>query len=355
MRKNGPLRPISGAAIAVALILGGCAQVKEALQDASENLAQFMDEETSPGDASAPAEITVAKDTPSEIAGETSAVMPHDGRYQKALAERAKGADKEAFKGFREAAGKRHPAAAYETALAYFDGQGVKADKAKGILWMRRAAAFGEVRAQFYLGQAYFQGEGIEQDETKAAALFTKAAMQGHAEAQYALGEMYSAGRGVPKNQPWAARWYGKAALQGLREAQYAYGLVHARGLGLSIDRTDGYRWLLLASRAGHERAEVVRRALQTKMAQEMVDLAEAWAARFQPKRESPFADPPTVMYVQQVLNDLGFKAGPVDGKPGKRTRDAVGKYQEKSGQPHSKRISPQLVDRLLTEQAIAP
>ena len=60
-------------------------------------------------------------------------------------------------------------------------------------------------------------------------------------------------------------------------------------------------------------------------------------------------------MYVQQVLNDLGFKAGPVDGKPGKRTRSAVGEYRKKSGQARNTRISPRLVDRLLAEQAKAP
>jgi localization factor PodJL len=361
MRKDGLFRPIPGAAIAAFLFLGGCAQVTDALQDASDGLAQFLGEDTapsegtSPGDTSAPAAAATAKNTSSKSAEEASTQKPDDGLYQKALAARARGAEKEAFKSFREAAGKRHPAAAYETAQAYLEGRGVKADQAKGTLWMDRAAAFGEARAQFYMGQAYAKGEGIKQDETKAAARFTQAAEQGHAGAQYALGEAYSAGRGVPKNQPWAARWYGKAAHRGLREAQYAYGLVHARGLGLPIDRTEGYRWLLLAARAGHERAEVVRRALQTKMAPEMVKLAEVWADRFQPRRESPFADPPTVMYVQQVLNDMGFKAGPVDGKPGKRTRGAVGKYQKNSGQTRNTRISPQLVDRLLAEQAKAP
>ncbi len=363
MPKNGPINPISSAAIAVLLVLGGCAQVTETFEDASNGLASFLGEDSTPSEDMSPDDADTQADAagagagemPVENAGGKLAQAPYDGLYQKALAARARGADKEAFKGFREAAGKRHPAAAYETGRAYLEGRGVKADKAKGTLWMDRAAAFGEARAQFFMGQAYSSGTGIKQDETKAVTFFTKAAVQGHAGAQHALGETYSAGRGVPKNLPWAARWYGKAAHQGLREAQYAYGLVHARGLGLPIDRTEGYRWLLLASRAEHERAEVVRRALQTKMAPEMVQLAEIWADRFQPQREAPFADPPTVMYVQQVLNDMGYEAGPVDGQPGRRTHSAVGSYMKKSGQPRNKRISPQLVDRLLAEQAKAP
>jgi len=352
---DGHLRPILGAILATLLFLGGCAQVTGALQDVSDGLSQLMGDGSTPAQAAAPAERAGPEEGVSQNAEEARTQKPQDGVYRQALSARAKGANKKAFKGFLEAAGKRHPAAAYETARAYLDGRGVKVDQDKGIAWMRRATAYGEARAQFYMGQAYNTGEIVEQDETKAAALFTEAAVQGHAEAQYALGETYSAGRGVPKNPPWAARWYGKAAHQGLREAQYAYGLVHARGLGLSIDRTKGYRWLLLAARAGHERAEVVRRALQTKMAQEMVDLAETWAARFRQTPEPSFADRPTVMYVQQVLNDLGFEAGPVDGKPGKRTGNAVKSYLKKSGQPRSRKISPQLVNRLLAEQAKAP
>ncbi len=361
MRKDASFRPIPGAAIALALALSGCAQMTETIQGASDGLARLLGEETPPEATGTPDttdaadKAAAAEETPSGDTVEATTRKYRDGLYATALADRAKGANKEAFKGFREAAGKQHPAAAYETARAYLDGRGVKKDKAKGTLWMDRAAAFGEARAQFHMGQAYYKSDGIKQDETKAAVLFAKAAKQGHVEAQYALGETYSNGRGVPKNQAWAARWYGKAAQRGLREAQYAYGLVHARGLGLPIDRTEGYRWLLLAARAGHERAEVVRRALRTKMAPEMIQLAETWAERFEPEREPAFADPPTVMYVQQVLNDLGFNAGPVDGQPGKRTYGAIGKYRKKSGQARNTRISPQLVDRLLAEQAKAP
>jgi TPR repeat protein len=176
---------------------------------------------------------------------------------------------------------------------------------------------------------------------------FEEAARYGHMGAQFALGEVYSLGRGVEKNNALAARWYGKAAYQGLPEAQYAYGLVHVRGLGLPINRAAGYRWLLLAARNGHERAEVVRRTIEPNLSRKTIKDAEKWVARFKAEPDTRFADLPTVKYVQQTLNTMGFDAGPVDGQDGPRTSGAVGKFQEKSGLARDGEITPELLDEL--------
>jgi len=342
-----------GAALVLCLAIAGCAEVKSAFQQAESGLTGLFG---SDGTATAPeTEINAPARTDATGGATPAKAWPEDGQYREALAARARGADDEAFKTFRGAASKGHPAAAYETSQAYFEGRGVTADSDKAMVWLGRAAVLGDARAQHAMGMALLEGKGVERNETKAIALLSDAAAQGHMEAQYQLGEAYSSGRGVPKNAPWAARWYGKAANQGMREAMYAYGLVHARGIGLPLDRTEGYRWLLLAARAGHERAEVVRRALEAKMAPEAIKLSEAWADRFQPVREQAFADAPTVKYVQQVLNTMGYEAGPVDGQPGQKTRVAVDGYQKSAGLQRDGRISPGLVDRLLAEQAKAP
>ena len=183
--------------------------------------------------------------------------------------------------------------------------------------------------------------------ETEALLGFRKAALQGHPHAQFMLGEAYSLGRGVAKNSSLAARWYGKAAHQGVSDAQYAYGLVHVRGLGLPVDRAEGYGWLLLAARNGHERAEVVRRTIEPKLSAPAMQQAKDWAAQFAPTPESRFADRPTVMYVQQTLNTLGYSAGPVDGQPGPRTRVAVGRFQKKAGLARDGEITPALIEIL--------
>ncbi len=56
-------------------------------------------------------------------------------------------------------------------------------------------------------------------------------------------------------------------------------------------------------------------------------------------------------MYVEQVLNGLGFDAGPVDGRIGKRTRGAIKKYQESRGLAANGKVTHELLRRLLEEQ----
>jgi peptidoglycan hydrolase-like protein with peptidoglycan-binding domain len=74
---------------------------------------------------------------------------------------------------------------------------------------------------------------------------------------------------------------------------------------------------------------------------------AEKWVARFKAEPDTRFADLPTVKYVQQTLNTMGFDAGPVDGQDGPRTSGAVGKFQEKSGLARDGEITPELLDEL--------
>lgn len=107
----------------------------------------------------------------------------------------------------------------------------------------------------------------------------------------------------------------------------------------------------VLAGRQGHAKAEAVRQALAQKMTPEQVRKAEAWADRFRPKTDPPFADPPTVMYVQQMLNTLGFEAGPVDGVLGPRTCAAIEGYRRKAKLTPDGEVSPDLLRDLLEEQ----
>ena len=275
-----------------------------------------------------------------------------DALYQDGLALQRRRAHAEAADRFRQAAEAGHAAAAYELAEAYRQGRGVEKDSEQAATWYNLAAERGVAEAQFLIGAVYYAGTGVEQDYETAAAYLGEAAVQGHPQAQYLLAEAFANGQGVPRNLPWAARWYGKAAAQGLDQAQFAYGVVQATGLGLPTNRVAGYGWLLLAARQGHAKAEAVRQALaKNKMTPDQIRKAEAWTDRFQPRRDPPFADPPTVMYVQRTLNDLGFAAGPVDGVLSPRTRAAIEGFQRSAKLSPDGKVSPELLRRLLTEQ----
>ncbi len=281
---------------------------------------------------------------------DAEAVQAAEETYRAGLSARQRGEEATAFARFLKAAEAGHGAAAYETGIAYKEARGTAQDLEEGARWINTAADRGEPRAQFLVGAAYYAGTGVAQDYDRAVKFLKAAAEQGHAHAQYLLAQAFANGHGVAKNRAWAARWYGKAAAQGLAEAQFHAGVAHASGLGVPASQVRGYAWLLLAARQGHGQAEEVRAALATKMSRDEIRRAEARADRVRPAAEPPFADPPTIIYVQSTLNALGFDAGPVDGVLGPRTRGAVGRYQQARGLPGDPDITPELLDRLLAE-----
>lgn len=319
--------------LAVAGLAAGCSDVKEGLEDANRALSSALDVDREP-----------------EFQGKTGPSLA-DALYESGLRLKGEGKDAEAFARFKAAADRGHGPGAYEVSEAYSAGRGVDADATAAAQWMNVAAERGEPRAQYALGAAYYNGTGVGQDYASAAVYLGQAAEQGHADAQFLLAECYANGRGVTKNLLWAARWYGKAAAQGHAEGAFSYGVVHAAGLGVPVNLPLGYAWLDIASQRGHTKAGEVRAAIANKMSPQEIESGKRRAARFSPSSETSFADRPTVMYVQQSLNQLGFNAGTVDGLMGPRTRSAIQAYLASVGDSSAPNVTPALVQRLFESQ----
>ena len=66
-------------------------------------------------------------------------------------------------------------------------GQGVEKNQNEAILWCRKAAEQGVVKAQYVLGVCYWKGEGVEQDFGQTLKWFSKAAKNGDKKAKEAL------------------------------------------------------------------------------------------------------------------------------------------------------------------------
>jgi tetratricopeptide (TPR) repeat protein len=337
------MKPFSGAmrlggrglALALVAVTGvACTEVKDTLQEADETLASALNIE----------------DTP-ELEGKSGSEL-NDALYDMGLELQREGKDAEAVTRFRQAAERGHGAAAYELGEAYNDGRGVEKDLNEGAKWINTAASRGEPRAQYAVGAALYSNPEGEQDYARAVRYLGNAASQGHAGAQYLLGECYANGRGVTKNLPWAARWYGKSAERGHPDGAFSYGVVQAAGLGLPTNLTWGYAWLDIASRRGHDKAGEVRAAIASRMTSAQIETARQRAEAFEPMADPPFADRPTIMYVQHSLNLLGFNAGPVDGLSGPRTRSAVKAYLSSTGaEPGNGEITPDLLQKIFETQ----
>ena len=128
---------------------------------------------------------------------------------------------------------------------------------ALGVQWLEKAAAQGEVRAQFLLGMTYLRGDGIPADARRAMAFFRAAADQGHAQAQARLGTAYFDGAGVLQDYKEAFRWWQLAADQGIAEAQANLGDLYRVGdNGVAQDYAQAVRWYRRAADQGHAVAQ---------------------------------------------------------------------------------------------------
>jgi hypothetical protein len=97
----------------------------------------------------------------------------------------------------------------------------VTLDLAEAARWYERAAAQGQVEAQFNLGVLHEEGAGVAQSHVRAAYWYRLAAYRGHAKAQFNLAILYASGRGVPLDGVNAYAWYDAAAGNGNAKARF--------------------------------------------------------------------------------------------------------------------------------------
>jgi uncharacterized protein len=206
----------------------------------------------------------------------------------------------------------------------------------------------------------YFDGQGVPQDYAEAMRWFRLAAAQGHAEAQSKLGFMYVEGSGVPQDDAEALRWFRLSADQGNAVGQWMLGAMYADGRGLPRDYVLAYMWLNLATArvqkelrefAVEKRDEVAARLSPAQLARGQ-ELARNWRLRSTAGSEG--ASPNLFeaelerrarrdREVQQLLADLGYDPGPIDGVMGPRTRAAIRAFQADVGLPVDGQVSDEL------------
>ena len=79
-------------------------------------------------------------------------------------------------------------------------------DVAGGMEWLKRAAEEDLSLAQNTLGLIYYLGNGCERDCYRAGLYFRRAAASGDMNAEYNLGTLYAEGKGVPRDPGMARR-----------------------------------------------------------------------------------------------------------------------------------------------------
>ena len=100
------------------------------------------------------------------------------------------------------------PEAAFDLALRYFRGDGVRQNSYQAIKWMRDAAERGNFEAQKALGRFYLTGlEEMGADPAEAEKWLMLAAGQGDTEARHLLQEAIAAKKNKEKYVEWSNHW----------------------------------------------------------------------------------------------------------------------------------------------------
>ncbi len=269
----------------------------------------------------------------------------------------------------RLAAGNGDPVAQHIVATKFAEGDGVEQDLRQAATWYQKAAARGFAPSQYRLATLYEKGSGVPKDLAAARIWYERAAEKGNLKAMHNLAVLYADGdRGTPDFSK-AALWFRNAAEHGLKDSQYNLAVLNERGLGVAQNLVEAYKWFSLAESQGDRDAATRRMSLEQRLpASDLVSAkleVENWVAR-EAAPEANTVTPPsngwaapapveaalpeeprTVLEVQQLLNSMGYAAGPADGIVGARTREAIRRFEEESGRTRTGRITPDLLQAL--------
>lgn len=110
---------------------------------------------------------------------------------------------------------KLSPEASFNLGIIYRKGYGLSKNDVEALIWYRKSAEAGHVKAQTNLGFMFFEGLGVPQDYGAAKRWYERAASAGNAQAQYNLASMYWNGIGLDKNQDQARQLFKEASNNG--------------------------------------------------------------------------------------------------------------------------------------------
>ena len=103
-------------------------------------------------------------------------------------------------------------------------------DLKKAAYWPEEAAKQGEASEQRNTAIYYFNGEGVARDFENANAWLDRAVKSGYADAEHDLGVVYRFGEGVPKDVALARYWFGQAADRGHAQGTQTLAEIEASG-----------------------------------------------------------------------------------------------------------------------------
>lgn len=276
----------------------------------------------------------------------------------------------------RTAAVEGDPAAQYEIGQRYTQAKGKDRDLVAAAKWFELAANAGHTLSKYRLGSLYERGLGVLRDLNKARAWYQAAAEKGNVKAMHNLAVLHTGQDGSDPDYAAAGEWFAKAAEFGLADSQFNLAVLHESGLGMERNLPEAYKWYLLAAARGDEEAKKrgagVRAKLAPQAAADVKKAVKAWKPKPADRsanegtvigglsQAKPATQPVTVSFtpgeqvtpeqialVQNMLNQLGYNPGSLDGTMTFETREAIRQFEERSGMEPTGNLSAELIRRL--------
>lgn len=228
----------------------------------------------------------------------------------------------EALERYKQAAEKGSAKGALAVGRLLEKGLTGEAEPKAARKYYERAAEGGSVAARLRLGAMLSEGVGGPKDLKAAAAEFEVAITAGSPEGAFRLGRLHHGGGEGLKQDCAKVRELYEKALEGYEGgAAWGLGVLHLEGCGVSRDRAKAIAYFRRAAVQDYQAA--------------LDQLEGMGLTPFSPKE------------IQELLDELGYKAGPVDGHVGAATRGAIRKFQNDSKVPVTGVLSLALVKQL--------
>lgn len=152
--------------------------------------------------------------------------------------------------------------ASYYLGMFYLNGLGTERNINKAITLLVKAAANGNIEAQYQIGLLHLD-DNADPNNENAIMWLSKAAENGHVEAQDKLGVVYF----EQKDYKQAIKWLKVSASRNVTEASYLIGLCYQNGFGVEMNTTDAAVWYTKAATRNHAIAQYTLALLYQKEA----------------------------------------------------------------------------------------
>ncbi|MCB1510957.1 MAG: SEL1-like repeat protein [Hyphomicrobiaceae bacterium] len=227
-----------------------------------------------------------------------------------------------AFRSYKAAADKGYADASFAVGRFYEKGLAGETDPVKARAAYETAVKGGHLQAHIRLGEMLLDGKGGDADPLRAVKMFENASKKGLAEAGYRLAKLYQDGAiGIQQDCTKALAGY-KVALSGYEAgAAWGLGLLYLDGCGVAKDREKAISYFRRAALLDHRGA--------------LDKLDQMGLSAYSPRE------------IQELLDELGYRPGTVDGKPGQQTRRAIRKFQRDNDLDETGELSLALLKQL--------